>query len=116
MSRRRTRQADAVMKQISHATYRYGMSICRYGSCGLEQRYSSTHNLNLTCDYLDIKAYSGLYSGCQKNVRYSNVFFYNHLCPNTEIRNIIMESGIKTCHSLGGCRKTQNRQLYQFRM
>jgi len=30
----------------------------------------------------------------KKTFRYSNVFFYNHLCRNTVIRNIIMESGI----------------------
>jgi len=30
----------------------------------------------------------------KKRFRYSNVFFYNHLCRNTVIRNIIMESGI----------------------
>jgi len=35
-----------------------------------------------------------LYSGCQKNVRYSNVFFYNHLCRNSAFRNIILKSGI----------------------
>jgi len=31
----------------------------------------------------------------KKTFRYSNVFFYNHLCRDTVIRNIIMESGIK---------------------
>jgi hypothetical protein len=36
----------------------------------------------------------GAYSGCQKTLRYSNVFFYNHLCRNSVFRNIIMESGI----------------------
>ena len=30
----------------------------------------------------------------KKTFRYSNVFFYNHLCRNSVIRNIIMESGI----------------------
>jgi len=34
------------------------------------------------------------YSGCTKTFRYSNVFFYNHLCRNFLFRNIIMESGI----------------------
>ena len=29
----------------------------------------------------------------KKTFRYSNVFFYNHLCRNSVIRNIIMESG-----------------------
>jgi len=35
-----------------------------------------------------------LYSGCKKTFRYSNVFFYNHLCRNSLFRNIIMKSGI----------------------
>jgi cbb3-type cytochrome oxidase maturation protein len=30
----------------------------------------------------------------KKTFRYSNVFFYNHLYPNSAIRNIIMKSGI----------------------
>ncbi len=30
----------------------------------------------------------------KKTLRYSNVFFYNHLCPNSILRYIIMESGI----------------------
>jgi hypothetical protein len=30
----------------------------------------------------------------KKTLRYSNVFFYNHLYPNSVIRNIMMESGI----------------------
>jgi len=32
----------------------------------------------------------------KKTFRYSNVFFYNHLYRNSVIRNIIMESGIKS--------------------
>jgi hypothetical protein len=31
----------------------------------------------------------------KKTLRYSNVFFYNPLCPNSVNWNIIMESGIK---------------------
>ncbi len=31
----------------------------------------------------------------KKTFRYSNVFFYNHLCRASVFRNIIMESGIK---------------------
>jgi hypothetical protein len=31
----------------------------------------------------------------KKTFRYSNVFFYNHLCRVSAIRNIIMKSGIK---------------------
>ncbi len=31
----------------------------------------------------------------KKTFRYSNVFFYNHLCRNSVTRNIIMKSGIK---------------------
>jgi hypothetical protein len=31
----------------------------------------------------------------KKTFRYSNVFFYNHLCRTSVFRNIIMESGIK---------------------
>jgi hypothetical protein len=31
----------------------------------------------------------------KKMLWYSNVFFYKHLYPNSAIRNIIMESGIK---------------------
>ena len=31
----------------------------------------------------------------KKTFRYSNVFFYNHLCCNSLFRNIIMKSGIK---------------------
>ena len=38
---------------------------------------------------------TGLNRGCQKTLRYSNVFFYNPLCRNSVIGNIIMESGIK---------------------
>jgi hypothetical protein len=30
----------------------------------------------------------------KKTFRYSNVFFYNHLCRTSEFRNIIMENGI----------------------
>ena len=30
----------------------------------------------------------------KKTFRYSNVFFYNHLYPNSIIRNIIMKCGI----------------------
>jgi hypothetical protein len=30
----------------------------------------------------------------KKTFRYSNVFFYNHLCRTAEFRNIIMENGI----------------------
>jgi 5-methyltetrahydropteroyltriglutamate--homocysteine methyltransferase len=37
-----------------------------------------------------------LYSGCQKNVPVLKCFFYNHLCRNSFIRNIIMKSGTKT--------------------
>jgi len=37
---------------------------------------------------------SGFIVVVKKTFRYSNVFFYNHLCRNTVIRNIIMESGI----------------------
>jgi hypothetical protein len=29
----------------------------------------------------------------KKMFRYSNVFFYNHLCRNSVFRNIIMENG-----------------------
>ena len=36
----------------------------------------------------------GLIVVVKKTFRYSNVFFYNHLCRNSLIRNIIMESGI----------------------
>ncbi len=32
----------------------------------------------------------------KKTFRYSSIFFYNHLYPNSVIRNIIMESGINT--------------------
>jgi hypothetical protein len=35
----------------------------------------------------------------KKTLRYSNVFFYNHLYPNSLIRNIIMESGINILRS-----------------
>ncbi len=35
----------------------------------------------------------------KKPFRYSNLFFYNHLCRNSVIRNIIMESGIKFFNS-----------------
>ncbi len=35
-----------------------------------------------------------LYGGCQKNVPVFKRFFYNHLCRNSAIRNIIMKSGI----------------------
>ncbi len=31
----------------------------------------------------------------KKTLRYSTVFFYSHLYPNSLFRNIIMESGIK---------------------
>jgi hypothetical protein len=31
----------------------------------------------------------------KKTFRYSNVFFYNHLCPYSVFRYIMMESGIK---------------------
>ena len=30
----------------------------------------------------------------KKTFRYSNVFFYNHLCRTSVFRNIIMENGI----------------------
>ena len=33
-------------------------------------------------------------------LRYRNVFFYNPLCRNSAIRNIIMESGIKSIWAL----------------
>ncbi len=44
----------------------------------------------------------------KKTFRYSNVFFYNPLCRNSVIRNIIMESGINAGHvwvemSFGAC-------------
>jgi hypothetical protein len=32
----------------------------------------------------------------KKTFRYSNVFFYNPLCRNSAIRNIIMKSGTKS--------------------
>jgi hypothetical protein len=34
----------------------------------------------------------------KKTLRYSNVFFYNHLCPNSVFRYFMMESGIKNAH------------------
>ena len=37
----------------------------------------------------------------KKTLRYSDVFFYNHLYRNSVIRNIIMESGIKPVHVFG---------------
>jgi len=36
-----------------------------------------------------------IFSGCNKTFRYSNVFFYNHLCRISLVRNIIMVSGGK---------------------
>jgi hypothetical protein len=39
----------------------------------------------------------------KKTLRYSNVFFYNHLCRTSVFRNIIMKSGIKLkCKPLMG--------------
>ena len=38
------------------------------------------------------------YSGCQKSVPILKRFFYNHLCRNSVIRNIIMKSGINWGH------------------
>ena len=36
-----------------------------------------------------------IFSGCNKMLRCSNVFFYNHLCRNSFVWNIIMVSGEK---------------------
>jgi len=37
---------------------------------------------------------SGYIVVVKKTFRYSNVFFYNHLCRTSLFRNIIMENGI----------------------
>ena len=46
-------------------------------------------------------SYIYTYSGCTKTFRYSNVFFYKHLCRNSLFRNILMKSGINCMNT--GC-------------
>ncbi len=57
---------------------------------------ASTQNDQMASPATEILAtiFARLIVVVKKTFRYSNVFFYHHLCRNSVIRNIIMESGI----------------------
>ena len=44
----------------------------------------------------------------KKTFRYSNVYFYNHLCCTSVFRNIIMENGIMTQSRMEQVNKASN--------